>query len=79
MLLKAHCDMRKQEQRNYIIAREVDIPMQAGMSNSLAIIYRRSSLLFISDTTVSTPHPMFVPTHFAETQDNDERTQATSS
>ena len=26
MSLKAHCDMRKQEQRNYIIARELDIP-----------------------------------------------------
>ena len=29
MTLKAHCDMRKQEQRNYIIARELDIPMWA--------------------------------------------------
>jgi len=36
--LKAHCDMRKQEQRNYIIARELDIPACMGMSNSLAII-----------------------------------------
>ena len=38
-----------------------------------------SSLLFIFDTTVSTPYPTFVPTHFTETQDNDEWMQATSS
>jgi len=33
MLLKAHCDMRKQEQRNYIIARELDIPLPHDKSH----------------------------------------------
>jgi len=38
MSLKACSDLRKQEQRNYIIARELDIPAHMGMSNSLEII-----------------------------------------
>ena len=38
MLLTAHSDTKKQEQTIWLIAQELDNPMQSGSSNFLATI-----------------------------------------
>jgi len=49
MSLKAHCDMRKQEQRNYIIARELDIPACHGKTGLIFIFLpQQQHFLFIT-------------------------------
>ena len=51
MLLKAHCDMRKQEQKNYIIARELDIPAHMAFNDIKSLphhcCHSKTGLIFI--------------------------------